>query len=305
MQIQQVAGFLEIARLRNLSRAAEALHLTQPALTARIRLLEEELGTPLFERTPRDMRLTQAGRAFLPYAEHALEALEAGRTLVGEHARGETGRLTIGTAPAVGAYVLPALLARYVERFGNVRLVVRTGHSEELVELVAKGELDVGLIRELHHPGVTVRTLYEDELMLVVPPHHEFAGLGGLGLEGLSDATLILFDRTSSYYDLTNAMFRAAGVAPRSTIELDNIEAAKGMVRQGLGVALLPHTAIAGDVARGALRVVQMPGLPTTRRRIVAICRATAGDAPPALQGFLDVLNRIEDVLPDHGAILA
>jgi DNA-binding transcriptional LysR family regulator len=305
LQIQQVAGFLEVARLRNLSRAAEALHLTQPALTARIRLLEAELGTPLFERTPRGMRLTQAGRAFLPYAERALQALDAGRILVGEHARGETGRLTIGTAPAVGAYVLPGLLARYVDRYRSVRLVVRTGHSEEIVELVARGELDIGLIRELHHPGVTVQTLYEDELMLVVPPHHEFVGLGGIDVQRLADATLILFDRTSSYYDLTNAIFRAAGVAPRSTIELDNIEAAKQMVRQGLGVALLPHTAIAADVARGGLRVIAMPGLPPTRRRIVAARRSDAGQAAPALAGFLDVLGRIQDVLPDSGAILA
>jgi DNA-binding transcriptional LysR family regulator len=305
MQIAQVAGFLEVSRWRNLSRAAEALHVTQPALTARIRQLEVELGAPLFERSSRGMRLTDAGRAFLPYAERAVEALDAGRTLVGEHARGTTGRLTIGTAPAVGAYVLPGLLARYVERFASVRLVVRTGHSEEIVELVARGELDVGLIRELHHPGVTVRTLYEDELMLVVPPHHEFAGHGAIDVERLADATLILFDRTSSYYDLTNAIFRAAGVAPRSTIELDNIEAAKQMVRGGLGVALLPHTAIAGDVARGALRVIAMPGLPPTRRRIVAVRRVGAGEPAPAVRGFLDVLDRIHDVLPDRGTILA
>ena len=94
-----------------------------------------------------------AGRAFLPYAERAIEALEAGRTLMREHARGEAGQLTIGTAPAVGAYVLPGMLARYVERFPNVRLVVRTGHSEEIAEAVVARELDIGLIRELQHPG--------------------------------------------------------------------------------------------------------------------------------------------------------
>lgn len=305
MQIPQVAGFLEIARRHNLSRAAEALHVTQPALTARLRLLEEELGTALFERSPRGMRLTDAGRAFLPYAERAVEALDTARTLVGEHARGTSGRLTIGTAPAVGAYVLPGLLARYVEGFGSVRLVVRTGHSEEIVDLVAGGELDVGLIRELHNPGVSVRSLYEDELMLVAPPAHEFSRLGAIELDRLADATLILFDRTSSYYDLTNAIFRAVGVAPRSTIELDNIDAAKQMVRHGLGVAFLPHTAIAADVARGALRAIEVHGLPPTRRRIVAVRRAGAGRAAPAVQGFLDVLDRIGEVLPDRGTILA
>lgn len=305
MLTAQVAGFLEIARQRNLSRAAEVLHITQPALTARLHLLEAELGMPLFDRSHRGMRLTHAGRGFLPYAERAAEALEAGRTLVGEHARGAAGQLTIGTAPAVGAYVLPGLLARYVERFAAIRLVVRTGHSEGIADLVARGELDIGLIREIHNPGVLIQPLYEDELLLVVPPSHEFARLGRIDVDHLADATLVLFDRTSSYYDLTNAIFRAAGVAPRSIIELDNIEAAKQVVKQGLGVALLPVTAIAADLARGALRAIPINGVTPTRRRIVAVRRAASGQATPPVQGFLDVLERIGEILPEHGAILA
>ncbi len=305
MLITQVEGFLEIARQRNLSRAAAVLHVTQPALTARIQMLEEELGTPLFERSHRGMRLTHAGRAFLPHADRAMQSLAVGRGQVGEHARGMTGRLTIGAAPAVGAYVLPGILTRFVRRFEGVRLIVRTGHSEEIVEHVERDELDIGLIRELHRPGVTVRPLFEDELILVVPPQHEFAGPDPIGVERLADSTLILFDRTSSYYDLTNAMFRTSGVAPRSTIELDNIDAAKHMVRDGLGVALLPHTAIAGDISRGELRAVPLAGVAPTRRRIVAVHRPSLGPPPPPLQGFLDVLDDIDGILPTRGAILA
>jgi DNA-binding transcriptional LysR family regulator len=303
--IAQIEGFLEIARQRNLSRAAEALHVTQPALTARIRQLEDELETPLFERSHRGMRLTDAGRAFLPHAERAVEALATGRGTVGEHARGTAGRLVIGTAPAVGAYVLPGLLARYVELLADVRLIVRTGHSEEIVEQVDRGELDIGLVRELHHPGLTVRMLYSDELLLVAPPRHPFVRAGPIGVERLADATLILFDRTSSYYDLTNAMFRTAGVVPRSTIELDNIEAAKHMVRNGLGVAFLPATAIAGDVARGDLRTVPLVSVAPTRRHIVAVWRSSSDPPAPPLRGFLEVLDQIDRIIPAQGAILA
>ena len=302
----QVAGFLEIARQGNLSRAAEALHITQPALTARLQSLEADLGTPLFERSHVGMRLTDAGHAFLPYAQRSVDALEAGRALVDEHASGAVGQLTIGTAPSVGAYVLPGLLARFVERFPDIRLIVRTGHSEEIAELVAGGELDIGLIRELRHPGLVTRSLYEDELLLVVPPGHAFLGHGSIDVTEFADASLVLFDRSSSYYDLTISIFRAAGIAPRSTIELDNIEAAKHVVAQGLGVALLPTTAVAGDVARGTLRVIPMHHVPPTRRRIVAIRRAGIGDlVSPPMRGFLDVLDRIDEILPRHGAILA
>lgn len=305
MLMGQVEGFLEIARWRNLSRAAAALHLTQPALTARIQQLEADLGTPLFVRSRRGMRLTSAGRAFLPYAERAVAALQAGRSIVGEHARGEAGQLVIGTAPAVGAYLLPGLLARYAARYPTIRLTVRTGHSEEIADLVARGELDVGFIRELAVPGLVARTLYEDELVLVVPPDHPFGARAPIPVTRLAEATLILFDRTSSYYDLTNAIFRAAGVLPVGTIELDNIEAAKHMVRHGLGVALLPHSAIAAEVAVGALRQVPMAGMPPTRRRIVAVLRAGPGPMSPPVQRFLPFLQRIEEVLPRSGAILA
>ncbi len=305
MLISQVEGFLETARQRNLSRAAQTLHVTQPALTARLHQLEAELGTALFERWHRGMRLTQAGRAFLPYAERAVESLDVGRTLVADHARGTTGRLAIGTAPAVGAYVLPGLLARYAHRFGSVRLVVRTGHSEEIVDLVARGELDVGLIRELRHPGVVVMPLYEDELQLVVAPSHEFSHDNRIGVERLADTTLILFDRTSSYYDLTNALFRDAGIHPRGTIELDNIDAAKQMVKHGLGVALLPASAVAADAAAGALRIVHVDGAVPTRRKIVAVRAANRGVLAPSVQGFVDVLGQIHEVLPARGAILA
>jgi DNA-binding transcriptional LysR family regulator len=302
--VAQLEGFVETARRRNLSRAAEALHVTQPALTARLKALEQELGSPLFERGRGGMRLTAVGRAFLPYAERALGAMEEGRTLVSEHASGSAGQLSIGTAPAVGAYVLPGLLARYVQRLPAVRLTVQTGHSEEIVEAVAQGELEIGLIRELRHPGVQATPLYEDELILVVPPAHEFAHEGQLDLRRLADTTLILFDRASSYYELTSATFRAAGVSPRGTIALDNIEAAKQMVRQGLGVAFLPHSAIAGDVARGTLKAVGLQGVSRMRRRIIAV-RRTGAIPSAALVGFLPVLEQIGEILPDRGAIMA
>ena len=101
MLLSQIEGFLETARHRNLSRAADALHVTRPALTARIQMLESELGTALFVRGRHGMDLTDAGRAFLPYAERAMSALDAGASLLTELRRGGTGELVLGAAPAV------------------------------------------------------------------------------------------------------------------------------------------------------------------------------------------------------------
>lgn len=298
MLLSQIDGFLETARHRNLSRAADALHVTQPALTARIQALEAELGTPLFVRGRHGMDLTDAGRAFLPYAERAVSALDAGASLLTELRRGGTGELVLGAAPAVSTYVLPALLVRYARNFPNVRLVVRTGHSEEILDLALRREIDLGLTRELLHPDVESIPLYDDELMLVAAGSHRFGERTTVGVHELEGARLILFDRTSSYYELTNAFFREAGVAPSGVMELDNIDAAKQMVGLGLGIALLPHTSVTSELADGRLRAIDIEGAAPIRRRIVAIRRRDIGPTAGPLAGFLDVVRRVDEVLP-------
>jgi len=298
MLMAQVEGFLETARQGNLSRAAESLHIGQPALTARLQALEGELGSPLFDRGRRGMQLTAAGRAFLPYAQRAVLALEEGAGLVTALARGDVGELVVGAAPAVSAYVLPGLLVRFTERHPSVRLVVRTGHSEEILEMALRQDVDVGLVRELRHPEIESRPLYDDVLVLVAHSSHPFAGRERIDVTEMAGARLILFDRTSSYYELTNAWFREAGVAPDGVMELDNIDAAKQMVGQGLGIALLPHTAVAAELADGRLRAIEIAGADPIRRRVVAIRRRDLGTVTGPVAAFLEILAGVGELLP-------
>ena len=144
MLLAQVESFLEVARLGHLGRAATGLFISQPTLTARLHALEAELGTTLFDRSRRGMALTDAGRGFLPHAERAAAALREGREVVTGIHRGVAGELTIGTAPAVGTYVLPRLLARFAELHPNVRLVVRTGHTQRDSLRYAMDQLEAG-----------------------------------------------------------------------------------------------------------------------------------------------------------------
>jgi DNA-binding transcriptional LysR family regulator len=163
-----------------------------------------------------------------------MDAIRSGGSLVRELEQGVTGELALAVAPAVSAYVLPEILVRFTELHPNVRLLVRTGHSEEIGDLVARGQVELGIIRHLRDARVRSSPLYEDELVMVVPPGHPFAQLGAVDVSEIRHAQLILFDRTSSYYDVTNALFRIAGVVPRGVMEVDNIEAAKRMVERGL-----------------------------------------------------------------------
>ncbi len=294
MIFAQIASFVEIARVGNLSRAAQALFVTQPALTARLQSLEREVGAELFTRTRRGMRLTEEGRAFLPYAERVLAAVAEGRRAVAQVQRGGAGELTIGAAPAVSTYVLPALLKRFADEHPTARLSVRTGHSEEVLELVLAEQVDIGLTRELRHPEIESTPVYEDELVLVADHDHAFARRVLIRVEELAGEQLILFDRTSSYHELTNALFRTAGVEPAGVMELDNIDATKKMVEQGLGVAFLPATAVAAELDAGALRAVAVAGVEPLRRQIVAIRRRDHGRPTGLVAAFMRTLQGVQ-----------
>jgi DNA-binding transcriptional LysR family regulator len=291
MDLERIETFLLIARSGSVTRAARSLGLSQPALTERLRALERELGAELFARTRRGVRLTDAGRALVPHAERAVGAIEEGRRALDRLRHGEIGRLAVGSAPAVSTYALPAALRAFRAAHPDVHLSVRTGHSEEILELVLKDEIEVGLVREIRHPDVETTPLYEDELVLVVEKGHPFAERGRIRIAELAFEHLITFDRASSYNELTQALFREAGVAPRGIIELDNVEAAKRCVARGLGVALLPRQAVREELAAKTLRPIAMVGARPIRRRIVAIRRRDAGDPPPAVAEFLGLIR--------------
>ena len=293
MLFAHLESFLEVARRGNVSRAAEALFLTQPAITARLKSLESDLGVELFVRTGRGMKLSDAGRAFLPYAERTIATVDEGRQLVTNLRQGNVGALLIAAAPAVSTYVLPRILRAFRATYPNVRLGVRTGHTEEVLEMVLRAEAHIGIGRPIRHPDVELIPLFEDEMLLVVAARHPFASRGKVSMAELAEERLILFDRTSSYHELTSSLFRQAGVIPASTLELDNVEAAKKMVQQGLGVALLPRMALSSELKARSLRPVKLVGAPTVRRPIVALRRKDAGNPIGPVAGFLETLHEV------------
>jgi DNA-binding transcriptional LysR family regulator len=299
VRLGQLQAFVEVARLGSVTRAAEALFITQPTLTARLKSLEQALDAVLFVRSKRGMRLSDAGKAFLPYAERALDTVSAGRRMLDELARGETGYLALGAAPAVSTYVLPRILTRFRRTHPRVSVAVRTGHSEEVLELVLREQVQVGLGRVLRHPQVDAIPLYDDALVLVVDPDHPFAAQKTIHADQLSDVQLILFDRTSSYHRLTSDLFQQVGAVPRGIMELDNIDAAKKMVEQGLGVALLPHTAVSGELDVGTLRAVTLADAPSLTRRIAVFRRRDSGPASGALEAFLNCLSDLRPALQE------
>jgi DNA-binding transcriptional LysR family regulator len=273
MDLGQLEAFLQVATQRSFSRAAESLRLTQPSVTARIQSLERDLGESLFERNGRGVSLTEAGTAFLPHAQRVLKALHDGRDAIHSLQELELGTLRLGAAPTISTYVLPGLLKEFRQRYPGIEVSVRTEHSDQLAQMVLADEVQVGLERSISHPDVVTVPLYDDEVVLVASARHPFAKEDTASIEQVSEQPLIMFSRGSGYYALVDNALRQAGVLVSPTMELDNMEATKKMVEEGLGIAMLPNAAIEREVRAGELHRIHVNGLTMPKRQIALIYR--------------------------------
>lgn len=295
MELSRLQAFLEVARLGSLRAAAGTLHLGQPALSARIALLEQELGARVFERSRKGMVLTPAGQALLPHARRAIEAARLGRQAVRHAEQGDEGELVIAAAAAVNASLVPELVARFRRFHPGVHLYVRTDAGHAIADLVAGGEARIGLLRETSIQRLRRTPLYAEELLLVAHAEHPFVTAGSIGIARLADATLILHDRSSEDFELTRALLREAGVSPYGAIEVDSVDTARRLVARGLGVSLLPSTVVGADIASGELAVIRLEGTATVRRHIMALERdAGSGWAP------VDTVRRLLTEAPTY-----
>jgi DNA-binding transcriptional LysR family regulator len=292
VDLGQLEAFVQVANQRSFSRAAEALFLTQPSVTARIQALERDLGERLFERSGRGIRLTEVGECFLPHAERVLQALSTGRDAIDSLRNLHSGSLVLASATTVSTYVLPGLLKTFRARYPRIEVSVRTGRSEQVLQMMLADEAQVGLVRAVYHQDIETKGLIEDELVLVANAAHDLAGKGSVTVEQLGDHPFIFFDRNSSYYSLAQGIFRQHGVVPRTQMELDSMEATKKMVEEGLGIAMLPKVALERELKEGILRIIQIEDMPNPTRQIALISRRSRPLGPVA-QAFVDIVTEI------------
>lgn len=291
MELAQLEAFLQVAHHRSFSRAAEALFLTQPSVTARIQSLERELGERLFERTGRSVTLTDAGMAFIPHAQRALTAVQEGADAIDAVRHGDVGSIRIAASSTIATYVLPPILKRFREQRPRVHIHLNTGATEDAVEKLLAGLAHVAICRLSPHPEVESLHLYNDDLALVVAPSHPFAARGRVPLMEAGKEPFLFFERTSSYHGLVYSMFLRHGVAPESVLELDSMEALKHMVEAGLGVAILPAVSIVDEVKRGELVKVDIQAMEQPAQREVGVHVLRNRTLAPPVRDFLKLLT--------------
>ncbi len=288
----QIETFLAVGTFGGFRKAADALRVTQPAVSARIKALEAALGTALFERGRRGLALSPAGRALRPHAEQILRAAALARQAVHQLRPASAGALQIAAALSICTYLLPDVLRRFRARSPEVLVTVRSGHSKEVLEMVLAGEAEIGLARSLQHPAVETVSLGDDPLILIQHRRHPLVAGRRAPLAAIADRPLVFFDRGSSDWTLTHGLFRRAGLVPNVTLEVETIETAKRMVERGLGLAFLPRLAVAGELRRGALVAIEITDGEPLRRSLDVVHPRHRALSPEAL-AFLAALRAV------------
>lgn len=290
MELRQLEAFVEAARRGSVSRAAEALYLTQPSLTQRVRALEMDLGQQLLVRAGRGVRLTPAGRLFLPRAEAALAALSRGAEEVKTLRESQGGRLALAAVPDLATYVLPRVLGGYHRQYSAVELVVHAGDGPAVAGMVAGGHVELGLAdRPLHTPDVVVQTVYEERIVPIAAPDHPLAAMEQVTLASFAGAGLVVHEPGSELSELTLGVFAASGVVPRLAMRTSSTEMLKRMIAAGLGVALAPELTVREDLAAGRLALVPLEKA-TLPRRPISILQAEGARPSGPARAFLDLL---------------
>jgi DNA-binding transcriptional LysR family regulator len=258
MELAQVETFLAVATFGGFHRAAEALRVSQPAVSSRIRALEESLGVALFVRSRNSLTLSSAGRLLRPYAEQLLKTASVARQALYQLQPGSDTPLQIAAGLSISVYFLPDVLERFQQAFPKVAINIRPGHSKEVLEMVLGQEAEVGLARSLQHPEVETITLRDDPLLLVGSPAQPTNRSRRARLEEVAGWPLIFYERGSSDWTLTRSLFRNPGLLPNVALEVDTIETAKRMVERGLGLAFLPAMAVGPEISRGELVTIKI-----------------------------------------------
>jgi DNA-binding transcriptional LysR family regulator len=286
MELRQLRYCVAVADHLHFTRAAEALHVAQPALSQQIRRLEAELGLELFARTSRSVAVTEAGEAVVARARRILaeadaieEDLDALRGVL-------RGRVVVGSMQSLGPFDLPGLLADFHAQHPGIDVVLREDTTQRMVAMLGADELDlaVATIDESPPVGLQTRALYEEDLVLVVAREHPLAGRRRIPPASLPPGPFIFFREGSGLRTATEAILDAAGIEPQVRFETNELSRVRALASRGLGVAIMPRSDTEGPGPPVAAIAI---GPPVLRREVGLVWRGDRRRAPAA-EAFLE-----------------
>jgi DNA-binding transcriptional LysR family regulator len=300
LNLRHLEGFVAIAAAGNFTRAAQALRISQPALTVQIRQLEDAIGARLLDRNTRTVKLTRIGQQLSPVAQRLLREFEIMMQHAHELAAGTLGSVSVAALPSICSTMLPRVIASFRQDHPGIAVSLKDVVAQKVLAMVKSEEVDFGVGSFTGaDPALVVVPLFQDRMKVVFPPDSVLARKRKLKLKDVAGLPLILMDPQSSVRMLVDRAFESIGHFPTPAYEATYMSSAVGMVKAGLGVAFLPSSALELSELHGlASRVVEHPSL---TRDIVAVQKS--GRHPsPAAASFLRALLASCKSLAHHKA---
>lgn len=281
MDLKQLRALVTVAEVRSVTRAAQLLHLVQPAVTRQIRTLEDELGVPLFERTRHGMVLTPAGEVMVDRARRALQELERATAQIRPEPGHVTGIVAVGVLESLVDLIPQALATAIRERHSGIELRILTGYSGYLQQWLDAGDLDVALLYNLADtPSLAVVSLLEERLWAVAPADASLEPDHPVAWERLLAHPLVLPISGHGLRALIDRARSGISVKPDITIETNSMHLQKQLVLAGYGWTVLPAAGVATDVAAGVLSGAPLAAPESTRSVVLGLSRAIPTPAP-------------------------
>ncbi|MEK8129241.1 LysR family transcriptional regulator [Paenibacillus filicis] len=253
-------AFVYVIHYNSFHKAADALFLSQPSVSARIQSLERELGAKLFQREGRHFSLTEKGKQFLPYARQILQSYKKGKQQL-RQMNAVPDELRLGCTVSASTYILPELLPAFRRKYREVPVKLETASSEAILEKLLAKEIDVGLVRSISHPDIDAVRLYEDPIRLFVYAGHPFASRSGVTVEEVGRQPLVFFECGSLDWMKIHRLFEALDHPPSIAMHIDNLETAKKLVLRGTGISFLPELCAREEMREGRLIPIDIPSL--------------------------------------------
>ncbi|MEQ1945783.1 MAG: LysR family transcriptional regulator [Bryobacteraceae bacterium] len=287
MDLDQLHTFLEIVRLKSFSKAAQSCFRTQPAVSAQVRQLEQEMNAPLFERLGTKIALTPAGQIFAEYAEQILDLKRRAQDSINELERVPRGELVIAANEATCIYVLPQVFSEYKKRFPNIQILVDRSFGARVVEAVVDNQADFGIVQlPVTEKRLQIAKIHSDEIKVICPPDHKLAEGGGVAPADLAGCPLLV-PKAGVTRSRLNAWLDPAEESITISMELDSTEMIKRFVMAGLGVGFVAEAHCQEEVAAGLL-VTKSLAPEAMVRQIGLIYRKDKALSKAAL-GFIEV----------------
>lgn len=301
MEFRQLTALVTVAEVGSVTKAARLLHLVQPAITRQIRLLEEEIGVPLFDRTRQGMMPTAAGEVLVEHARRALHELERARAEIRPDPREVTGIVTVGVLESLIEIVPQPLAAAVGRRYPGIELRILTGFSGYLQQWLDAGDVDVSLLYNMADtPSLAVHPLLVERLWVVAPPDAGLTESEPMSWESVLEHRLVLPVSGHGLRALIDKARSAVPAKPDIAIETNSMHVQKKLVLAGHGWTILPAAGVAGDVAAGVLSGAPLTGPEVSRSVVLGLQRGRR--TPPAAAAVAAELVRLIRKLVHSGA---